>query len=106
MKFLFQAVAEIFSSEASCPHETTELIAGNCRYEDVSLQQEQFVITTYRPYYPQCADCGETLYDTRYTATGEEHPLGEPVASTRLPRHVTDTYLKEHHRYVAEVDRE
>ena len=92
------------SSGESCTHENTALIAGNCRYEDVSLEQEQFVLTTYRPYYPQCLDCGETFYDTRYTATGEEHSLGEPVASTRLPRHVTDTYMKEHHRYVAEVD--
>lgn len=91
-----ELLTRFFGGEDTCSHEDTELIAGNCTYDDVHLREGQIVLTTYRPYYPYCMECDETLYETRYTSYGDEHPLGEVEKRTSIPHHAISEYLHEH----------
>lgn len=100
MTFLSVLSSWLSNSEDSCSHQDVDYVEGNCTYDDVSLQSGEIVLYTYRPYYRQCAGCGDTFYDTRYTADGTETPLGEPVGRTPIPHHVYSEYLREHEREI------
>lgn len=90
-------------NETGCAHPETELIAGNCTYEDAYLRTGEIVLTTYRPYYPQCTECDEIIYETRYDARGNEDPVGEQVWTTTIPLHEYSDYLDAHRRDVSEM---
>ena len=95
----------VFSSETGCEHPETELIPGNCTYEEAYLRDHAITLATCRPYYPQCTDCGEINYETRYTAAGREHSLGETVWTTEIPYHEYSSYLDDHRREASEIVR-
>lgn len=92
----------LFGGEDGCDHPNIVYEPGNCARDDVHLCEGQVVLATYRPYYRHCKKCGETFYETRHTADGDETPLGEPIARTSIPYHVTDDYLREHRRTAGE----